>query len=44
MKKKYNLKIEHFSTHTMRKTFGRKVYESAGTDAAMALMRASVKA
>ena len=33
------LKINHFSTHTMRKTFGRKVFESAGTDAPLALMR-----
>jgi len=41
IKKKYHLKIDHFSTHTMRKTFGRKVYESSGTDAAMALMRLS---
>lgn len=41
VKKKYHLKIEHFSTHTMRKTFGRKVYESSGNDAAMALMRLS---
>jgi integrase len=39
IKQKYNLKIEHFSTHTMRKTFGRKVFESAGTDAPLALMR-----
>ena len=30
IKKQYNLKIEHFSTHTMRKTFGRKVFESSG--------------
>ena len=37
MKKKYNLKVEHFSTHTMRKTFGRKVFESAGENANMAL-------
>lgn len=41
IKKKYNLKVEHFSTHTLRKTFGRKVYESSGNDAAMALMRLS---
>lgn len=41
IKTKYHLKVEHFSTHTMRKTFGRKVYESAGTDAAMALMKLS---
>ena len=41
IKKKYNLKVEHFSTHTMRKTFGRKVFESAGENANMALMRLS---
>ena len=41
IKKQYNLKIEHFSTHTMRKTFGRKVFESAGENANMALMRLS---
>ena len=41
IKQKYHLKVEHFSTHSMRKTFGRKVYESAGTDAAMALMKLS---
>jgi len=41
IKKKYHLKVEHFSTHSMRKTFGRKVYESSGNDAAMALMRLS---
>ena len=35
IKKKYNLKIE------MRKTFGRKVYESSGENANMALMRLS---
>lgn len=41
IKKKCNLKIEHFSTHTMRKTFGRKVFESAGENVNMALMRLS---
>lgn len=41
IKRKYNLKIEHFSTHTMRKTFGRKVYESSGENANMALMKLS---
>ena len=29
IKVKYGLKIKNFSTHTMRKTFGRKVVESA---------------
>lgn len=41
IKKKYSLKIEHFSTHSMRKTFGRKVYESSGENANMALMKLS---
>ena len=41
IKKKYNLKIEHFSTHSMRKTFGRKVYESSGEQANIALMKLS---
>ena len=41
IRKKYNLKVEHFSTHSMRKTFGRKVYESSGENANMALMRLS---
>ena len=41
IKKQYNVKIEHFSTHTFRKTFGRKVFESAGENANMALMRLS---
>lgn len=39
IKRKYNLKIENFSTHTMRKTFGLRVFKQAGTDAPMALMR-----
>lgn len=41
IKKQYNLKIEHFSTHSMRKTFGRKVYESSGENANMALIKLS---
>ncbi len=41
IKKKYNLKIENFSTHSLRKTFGRKVFESAGDSANIALMRLS---
>ncbi len=39
IKERYNLKIDHFSTHTMRKTFGLRVFTQAGTDAPMALMR-----
>ena len=41
IRKQYNLKIEHFSTHTFRKTFGRKVFESAGENANMALIKLS---
>ena len=29
-KEKYSLKIDNFSTHTFRKTFGRYVYEKNG--------------
>ena len=31
IKKKYNLKIEHFSTHSLRKTFRRKIFELASS-------------
>ena len=41
IRQKYGLKIDHFSTHSLRKTFGRKVVESAGTNAEMALIRLS---
>ena len=40
-KRKYALRIENFSTHSLRKIFGRKVVETAGTDAEMALIRLS---
>ena len=39
MKSKYNLKIEHFSTHSMRKTFGRQVVEAAGENSEFALIK-----
>lgn len=41
MRDYYKLKVEHFSTHTMRKTFGRRVVEQAGENAEMALIRLS---
>ena len=41
IKKKYNLKIEHFSTHSCRKIFGRKVVENAGENSEMALIKLS---
>ena len=39
IKQKYHIKINNFSTHTLRKTFGRKVFESVGSDAPIAIMR-----
>lgn len=41
IKKRYGLKINHFSTHSMRKTFGRKVVDSAGSESEMALIKLS---
>ena len=38
VKKKYRLKIDHFSTHSLRKTFGRKVFESS-ENAELALVK-----
>ncbi len=37
----YNLDVEHFSTHSFRKTFGRKVIDSAGEHSEMALIKLS---
>ena len=41
IKAKYSLKIEHLSTHSLRKTFGRKVVELAGENSEMALIKLS---
>lgn len=41
IKAKYNLKIKNFSTHSMRKTFGRQVYNNAGSNAELALVKLS---
>jgi site-specific recombinase XerD len=41
IKERYNIKIEHFSTHSLRKTFGRKVVENAGENSEMALIKLS---
>ena len=38
IRERYNLKIEHFSTHTFRKTFGRQVVEQSGDNSEMALI------
>ena len=32
IKRRYNIKIEHFSTHSLRKTFGRKIFELASAE------------
>ena len=41
IKVRYELDIEHFSTHSFRKTFGRKVVDSAGEHSEMALIKLS---
>lgn len=41
IKEKYNLKVEHLSTHSFRKTFGRRVVEQAGENSEMALIKLS---
>ena len=42
IKKKYNLKIEHFSTHSLRKCWALKVYRESGNDASLALQKLSI--
>lgn len=41
LKRRYGLKIGHFSTHSLRKTFGRRVVEMAGPNAETALIKLS---
>ncbi|MDE5900457.1 MAG: tyrosine-type recombinase/integrase [Muribaculaceae bacterium] len=41
IKKRYNLKIDNFSCHSLRKTFGRRVFEQSGENAQMALVKLS---
>lgn len=41
IKVKYNVKVEHLSSHSFRKTFGRKVVECAGEQSEMALIKLS---
>ena len=41
IKARYGLKVDHFSTHSLRKTFGRRVVEQAGTQSEMALIKLS---
>jgi integrase len=41
VKSKYNLKVENYSTHSMRKTFGREVFSQSGTNAELSLIKLS---
>lgn len=41
IKTKYNLKINNFSSHSFRKSFGRAVYNNAGDNSEMALVKLS---
>ena len=41
LRHKYRLNINHFSTHTLRKTFGRQVVRLAGSNSEMALIKLS---
>lgn len=41
LKAKYNIKINHFSSHSLRKTFGRAVYNNSENNAEFALVKLS---
>ena len=41
LKSKYNLKIKNFSTHSMRKCFGRTIFERSEGNAELALVKLS---
>jgi integrase len=41
IKSRYNLKVANYSTHSMRKTFGREVFSQSGTNAELSLMKLS---
>lgn len=41
IKTKYNLKVNNFSSHSFRKSFGRAVYNNAGDNSEMALVKLS---
>ncbi len=42
IKKKYNVRIEHFSTHSLRKCWALKVYRESGNDVSLALQKLSI--
>lgn len=41
IKRKYNLQVKNFSTHSMRKTFGREIFNKSGVNAELALVKLS---
>lgn len=41
LKPKYNLKIKNFSTHSLRKTFGREIFSRSGTNAELSIVKLS---
>lgn len=41
IKKKQNLKIKNFSTHSLRKTFGREIFSRSGSNAELAIVKLS---
>ena len=41
LKTKYNLKIKNFSSHSLRKSFGREIFNRSGSNAELALVKLS---
>ena len=41
MKVKYNLKIKNFSSHSLRKCFGREIFNRSGSNAELAIVKLS---
>lgn len=41
IKVRYNLKVKNFSSHSLRKTFGRQIFEVSGTNAELSLVKLS---
>lgn len=41
IRRQYNLKVDNFSCHSLRKAFGRRVFEQSGENAQLALVKLS---
>ncbi len=41
LKERYNLTVQNFSTHSMRKTFGREIFNKSGVNAELAIVKLS---